>query len=262
MKRVPKGLPSIPLFRFGAWICAVLFGAIALQAQRPKLVMLIAEAEYKSAQTLPAFAEKHLKGVFDVTVIEGSPGDGPVIFPGLEKLSTADVLLVSVRRRIPTQEDMARLKAYVAAGKPVVGIRTASHAFVLRKGTFPATHLDWPAWDAEIFGGAYSNHHGEGPVTEVTRSGGDHPILKGVRLPFTSQATLYRVAPLKPNATPILTGKIPGEPEQPIAYVSTHVGGGRAFYTSLGAPSDFEGEEFPRLLKNALIWAADTRPTR
>ncbi|HRE84615.1 MAG TPA: ThuA domain-containing protein, partial [Opitutaceae bacterium] len=179
--------------------------------------------------------------------------------PGLEKLSTADVLLVSVRRRIPTQEDMARLKAFIAAGKPVVGIRTASHAFVLRKGTFPETHADWPNWDADIFGGNYTNHHGEGPITEVTRASTKHPVLEGIQVPFTSKATLYRVAPLKPNATALLTGKIPGEPEQPIAYIATHSGGGKAFYTSLGAPSDFEGTEFPRLLKNALIWAA--KPT-
>jgi type 1 glutamine amidotransferase len=150
---------------------------------------------------------------------------------------------------------MQVIKDYIMAGHPVVGIRTASHAFVVR-GTKPKdTELDWPTWDADIFGGSYTNHYADGPTPTITAADPNSPLLKDVKLPFVSKSKLYKVSPLKSDARAILIGTIPDHPAEPVAYTAKHIGGGRAFYTSLGGPSDFDDPAFQRLLVNALKWA-------
>ena len=98
---------------------------------RPRLAMLIAEPEYKTNRTLPEFAAKELGKDFRVSLIFGSEKDKAEI-PGFEAIKDADVLLVSVRRRPLKPEQMKLLHDWVSSGKPVVGIRTACHAFSLR----------------------------------------------------------------------------------------------------------------------------------
>lgn len=227
---------------------------------RPKLVMLIAEPEYETEKTLPVFAAAHLAKDFRVVTVSGSPAAGDTTFAPIAELADADVLLVSVRRRTPPAAQLAAIRKHVAAGKPVVGIRTASHAFALGKNqALAAGNADWPAWDHEVIGGNYANHHGKGPVTTVTRTASapaDHPILRGVTLPFTTPTTLYRNTPLRPGAVALLTGAIPNQPAEPLAWTFTRADGGRTFYTSLGGPNDFQNEAFTRLLRNGLLWAA------
>jgi len=224
---------------------------------RKKLVMLIAEPEYETARTLPEFAAAHLAKDFRVVLVTGSTAAGENGFQGINEVADADVLLVSVRRRTPPAAQLAVVQRHVRAGKPVVGIRTASHAFSLSRGQPPAAGFaDWPKWDAEVIGGNYANHHGKGPATTVTLTGPDHPILKGVKLPFTSETTLYRNTPLQKGAEALLTGSIPGQPAEPLAWTFTRQDGGRTFYTSLGGPSDFSNPAFVQLLRNGLLWAA------
>ena len=224
---------------------------------RKKLVMLIAEPEYETAQTLPAFAAAHLARDFRVVVVSGSMSPGATAFDGLAELADADVLLVSVRRRTPPKAQLDAIRRHVLAGKPVVGIRTASHAFALSRGQKLADgNADWPDWDATVIGGNYSNHHGKGPPTNVTRADADHPILRGVTLPFSSESTLYRNSPLRPGATALIIGTIPGQPAEPLAWTFNRADGGKTFYTSLGGPSDFKNPSFVQLLRNGIAWAA------
>ena len=93
---------------------------------------MIGEDEYKTEVTLPAFAGKELEplGVRCTFVIADpkSPHD----FRGAEALNDADLLVLSVRRRAPTAEQMAIIRKYIESGKPLVGIRTACHAFDTR----------------------------------------------------------------------------------------------------------------------------------
>lgn len=223
---------------------------------RKKLVMLIAEPEYETAKTLPEFAAQFLEKDFNVVYATGSTAEGQNSFEHIDDVATADVILISVRRRTPPKAQMDIIRAYIAKGKPVIGIRTASHAFVMRTGK-PADGLaDWPGWDAEIFGGHYTNHHAHGPIATIKADLPTHPILKGVTVPFTSDAWFYMVSPLQPGATALLTGAIPDKPAEPVAYIFTRKDGGHSFYTSLGSPSDFKNPSFQQLLRNALLWAA------
>jgi len=229
---------------------------------KKKLVMLIAEDEYQTARTLPAFAAEHLQKDFEVVVLEGAGGLDNTTFDRLSELDRADVLLISVRRRPLPPEQLAVIRRYVEAGKPVVGIRTASHPFSPASGrTLPAGYAQWATWDADVIGGNYSNHYGHGPVLRVTAAKADHPLLDGVQLPFNSESWLYRNTPLRPGTDAVLNGTIPDQPSEPLAWTYQRPGGGKTFYVALGLPSDFAKPAFTTLLRNGIYWAAGL-PTR
>ena len=227
---------------------------------RKKLVMLIAEHEYETAASLPEFAAKHLAKDFRVVTITGSLAPGENAFESVKEIADADVLLVSVRRRTPPKAQLEAIRKHIAAGKPVVGIRTASHAFSLVKGKkLDAGNAEWTEFDAEVIGGSYTGHYGKGDNIKVTPSNADaakRPILKGVTLPFESEYSLYKNNPLRAGTQPLLAGAIPGKDPEPVAWVFNRPGGGKTFYTSLGGVSDFKNPSFVTLLRNGLLWAA------
>lgn len=226
------------------------------------LVFLIGEDEYKTWETLPEFAKADLEPLgHKVTIIHADSVDKNH-FPGIvEALRGADLLLVSVRRRTPHKQELEALQSFVAAGKPVVGIRTASHAFaLLPKATLsdPALAI-WQEFDSAILGGNYAGHHrGEDKTTIAVAPGAEkHAILAGVNLGgLVGNGTLYKNTPLAGDSTPLLIGSIPNQPAEPVAW--THLAGSqqaRVFYTSLGHPDDFKNTEFRHLLRNGLAWA-------
>ena len=49
--------------------------------------------------------------------------------PGLEALAQADLMIIATRFRKLTEAQLAPIAAYLRAGKPVIGLRTATHAF-------------------------------------------------------------------------------------------------------------------------------------
>ena len=231
---------------------------------RPHVVFVVAEDEYKTEATLPPFARAYLGGDYRVSFVFDAPGDKNDL-PGLEVLDDADLLFLSARRRVLPSRQLARIRRYVATGKPVVAIRTASHAFSARPGfTVPSGHEVWDGFDAEVLGGHYTGHHGEGPAVKlgVAADSRSHPILTGVLDPhgsnlvcFGGHGTLYKVRPLAGSATPLLLGTVPGIEPEPIAWTNLTGSGGRVFYTSLGHADDFDLPGFNRLLRNAVDWA-------
>ncbi len=225
--------------------------------KRPHLAILIGEDEYHTEDTLPAFALEQLGKDFRVSVVYASV-PRPNEFPGLDVLDEADLALISIRRRTLPEDQLARIRAFVAAGKPIVGIRTASHAFSLRSGTAPKGHAEWREFDATVLGGHYTNHYGaEEKTTIAIKPGQKHPILAGVPDGDIAVAgTLYKTAPLSAKATPLVLGRVEGKNAEPVAWTHTHAGGGRVFYTSLGHPGDFKIAAVKRLLRNGIYWAA------
>lgn len=240
----------------------LLFLAAGTTAQAAKLVIMIGEDEYHTWETLPAFATSDLEAQgHKVTIIHADKADKNS-FPGIEAaLRDADLLLISVRRRTPPREQLDAVRAFVAGGKPVIGIRTASHAFALRpKDKIADPRLAvWQEFDAEVLGGNYTNHHRGEDKTIVTAAPGaeGHAILAGIKLTeLVGHGTLYKNTPLAATATPLLVGTIPNQPPEPIAW--THQFGprkARVFYTSLGHADDFKDSAFRRLMMNAIGWA-------
>ncbi len=229
---------------------------------RPRLAILMAEDEYKTEVSLPKFAAEHLGKHFSVNLIFGSESQRNVV-PGIEEIDHADVLLVSVRRRPLPEDDLRRIRKFVAAGKPVVGIRTASHAFSLRNQE-PATGLAvWQEFDSQVLGGSYTNHYGNElhPVISTAEAGSKHPIMANYQASeFVSSGSLYKVTPLHPGTQVLMTGKIPNELPQPVAWTYVRADGGRSFYTSLGHIDDFKQPAFRQLLTNALLWTCNLPP--
>lgn len=241
------------------------FGLTSARAQRaPHIVFMIGEDEYHTWETLPDFAKHDLEPHgYRVTVIQQDQADKNN-FPGLvDALRSADLLFVSVRRRTPPAAQLDAVRAHLAAGKPLVGIRTACHAFALRPNDPPAgpNQSVWQSFDPEVLGGHYTNHHPDGPQTTVTIAPGarDHQILKGLNLSqLVGRGSLYKVSPLEPDTTPLLIGTIPNQSPEPVAW--THRFGNkhaRVFFTSFGHPDDFKNQEFRRLLVNGIGWALE-----
>jgi type 1 glutamine amidotransferase/nicotinamidase-related amidase len=224
---------------------------------RPKAVIAIGEGEYETLSTLPPLASKVLERQLGFTV-DVLRGDGKKPPPDLgKKLATADLLVLSVRRHAIPPEDMDALKKYLEAGKPVIAIRTSSHAFDA-KGKGPKGFAEWPTFDPDVLGGNYKGHHPAGPITTIqTAAGADkHPILTGITTPFTSKASLYRTSPLKASATPLLVGTIDNQKPEPIAWTHSY-NKSRVFYTSLGHKDDFQTPQFEKLMHNAARWATN-----
>lgn len=229
---------------------------------RIRLAMLIAEDEYKTEETLPNFAARHLGQQFSITTVFGSETDRASI-PGIEAITHADALLVSVRRRPLRAQDLQVLRDFVARGKPVIGIRTASHAFSLRDKKPSESLAQWPEFDAQVFGGSYTNHYSDSlkVSVEFAPDAGSHPILHGWQFDgFSPGGSLYKTAPLAAGSHVLLNGKLPSEPVQPLAWTFIRGDGGRSFYTSLGHTADFDQPQFSALLSAGIHWACGLHP--
>lgn len=235
---------------------------LVLPAQAANLVFMIGEDEYLTWETLPAFAKSDVEPLgHKVTIIHADAADKNN-FPGIvEALKDADLLLVSVRRRTPPSEQLDAVRAFLAAGKPLLGIRTASHAFALRPKDklIDDKHANWQEFDPEVFGGNYNNHHKGEDKTICTLAPGaeGHQMLKGITISeLIGNGTLYKNTPLAKTATPLLIGTIPSQPAEPIAWA--HRFGpkqAKVFYTSLGHVEDFKEPAFRKLMTNAIAWA-------
>jgi len=227
--------------------------------KRPRVVFISAESEYKSAETLPEFAhELQIKYGLYCEILQGSTektGPDRHELAGLEALKKADLAVLFVRRRALAPEQMQYFRDYLAAGKPLIGLRTACHAFNT-KGSAPEGYAEWPKFDPEVLGGNYHNHHGNGPKCTVTTAADaqGNPILDGVKLPITSNGSLYKVMPLADSTKQLLIGTIPDQEPEPVAWTN-HYGKSRIFFTSLGHPDDFMNASFRQLLINAVFWA-------
>jgi nicotinamidase-related amidase/type 1 glutamine amidotransferase len=225
--------------------------------RRLTLVIVAAEDGYQTSRTLPQFALQQLGRDFRVRYVFADAKERHTL-PGLDVLREADVLLLSVRRRGLPHEQMELLRQFIAAGKPVVGIRTASHAFAPKDK--PGDGIDtWPTFDRDVLGCHYGgDHSGEKKTTvRIADGAASHSILKGVAGTFRTAGSLYRSQPLAEGATPLLLGKTEGvDLAEPVAWTWTRKDGGRVFCTSLGHPDDFRDENFVRLLHNGILWAA------
>lgn len=224
---------------------------------RPHVVMLLGEDEYQTAKTLPKFAAEQLGKNYRISFVHLDQ-QTKASFPGIDVVRQADILLISARRRPLPAQELDILKAYVASGKPVVGIRTASHAFHLRNQPAPTGLADWPDLDATVFGGNYSNHHGHQlkSVVHTLPEQQSHPLLKDLpATEFPGAGGLYQTSPLKPGAVELMRGRVAGiEQAEPVAWLFSRADGGQSFYTSLGHPDDFERPELPTLLKNVFAF--------
>lgn len=227
---------------------------------KKRIALIIGENEYSTWETLPEFARKELEWRgYQVSTVAASPKDGDPDFQNYEAIRDADLVIVSVRRRTPPKAMMDLLRAHVAAGKPVVGLRTASHAFQATPAS--ADFAAWNGFDVEVLGGRYEGHYNNKPpvaphsLIEGVRSNAAHLVLTGVKAaPFRVTSHLYKNRHLAPAVVPLLQGRVEGQDAlEPVAWVNPGPDR-RVFYTSLGNEDDFKLPAFRRLLLNGILW--------
>ena len=197
---------------------------------------------------------------------------------GLEALDSADLMIMFTRFRALPENELQHITEYAESGKPMVGFRTSTHAF-LYKTDSTLFHLN-NTWPTEIFGQQWITHHGhfddgQKPLTKVSLNpGATSPILNGVAS-FDAYSWLYHVDggdwKLRGDCKPLLIGrslksnhelqsnldKFPLE--NPVAWTKTYTGkrgiAARVFFTTLGHPYDFKSESMRKLSLNGIYWA-------
>jgi putative heme-binding domain-containing protein len=232
-----------------------------LTVKAPRVAFIIGENEYHTWETLPEFATQELepRGL-TCSFVMASPREHDNVFTNFAEIKDADLLFISVRRRTPPKEMMALIRAHLKAGKPLIGIRTASHAF----GADPPDdlHEGWRTFDRDILGASYQDHYNNvgsnapATVVKMLREAQPHPVLNAMptgELRLTSH--LYKYRDLAATVTTLMSGHVDGRTEiEPVAWVNTDQDR-RVFYTSLGSPDDFKQPFFRKLLLNAVLWS-------
>lgn len=234
--------------------------------RRPHVVLMIGEQEYQTEKTLPQFAHDHLYQSYRVSYVtaDGTSND----FHNIQAIADADLLFVSVRRRLLKPSALKFVRDYIDSGRPLVGIRTASHAFAPREGDPPSGRAAYREFDTEVWGGNYQGHHNNKldddlkTMTWLNKDAASSPLLRGVKWSGEQQVRswLYKTSPLAAGTGILMMGRVGDrKPHEPVAWTNIHSGGGRAFYTSLGHPDDFANPNFQQLLKNAVAWSLESR---
>jgi type 1 glutamine amidotransferase len=255
------------------------------------VVFLSGDEEYRSEEGLPMLARiLAVRHGFRCTVLFAiNPADGTITptvldnIPGLEQLATADLCVMKLRFRELPDEQMKHFVSYVNSGKPLVALRTATHAFNYVKNKqspyarYSFNSKDWPGgFGQQVLGETWVNHHGHhgkestrGVVNACFQS---HPLLRGVT-DLWGPTDVYTVSHLLWDAKvlvwgQVLTGMKPDDPPvtgrkndpmMPLAWTRQHTGEGgkpaRIFTTTMGASVDLENEGLRRLIVNACYWA-------
>ena len=205
------------------------------------LCMLSGSFEYDSEVSLKifkTFVEKHYPIQANL-IVYGSEDDDP----SLEALDDADALLVFTRRLNTDGASLRQFQMYCEQGRPIVGVRTASHAYE-----------NWLEFDKVVLGGDYQGHYGHGPMTRVEIVEVEHPILNDIPA-FDCYGSLYKNPSLRDDTSLLLMGHT-DEHSEPVAWTRLH-NGGRICYTSLGHQQDFDVKPFLRFLAQSVLWVSE-----
>src|SRR6478735_3282384 len=112
------------------------------KADMPRVVLVSGDEEYRSEEALPQLAKiLSARHGFNCTVLFAQDPQKPGIInpnyaqniPGLENLKSADLMIIFTRFRALPDRQMQYIDDYLKSGKPVIGIRTATHAFNFSK---------------------------------------------------------------------------------------------------------------------------------
>lgn len=251
------------------------------------IVFITGDEEYRSEEGMPQMAkilaEHH---GFDCTVLfsinrETGEIDPETLdnIPGLEALDSADLMVIFTRFRELPDEQMKHIVDYTHSGKPIIGLRTATHAFnYVKNPDSPYAKYTWTSkdpkggWGRLVLGETWVNHYGHHGV-ESTRGWAaegmeDHPIVRGCE-DIWGDTDVYGLTELSGDSKPVIMGEVltgmkpddPPHPDKervPVAWIKTFTGESgktaRVFTTTMGASRDLLSEGLRRLLVNAVYW--------
>jgi hypothetical protein len=250
------------------------------------IVFLAGDHEYRSEETLPALARILARqygftcSVFFTTDPKtGFIEPGSSNISGLEALRTADLMVVFLRFQDFPDAEMQHIVDYLDRAGPVVGFRTSTHAFQIKRpdAKFPKYTWNWKGTDFEggfgrqILGETWVSHYGTNhkQSSRLLLRASQHPILRGVK-DVWAQSGGYTADPIRGSEIlalgQILDGMAPDSPpaadkkEVPVAWVRTYRApsgrSGRVFTTTHGASEDLLNDGFRRMAVNGILWAA------
>jgi len=259
-------------------------------AQRRKHIVLIAaDQEYRSEQSMPMLAKilakRHgfdctvlfsvnEKGEADPTLKMRSQGKNVINnIPGLEHLQKADLLILFSRMiRLP-DEQIKHIIDYLESGRPIIGIRTANHGFLYFPYKINGKSV---RFGDDVLGGTFRGHHGNwhadstrGILVEAAKN---HPILRGVT-DIWGPSDVYRTYPKDKSLPAQCQALVYGQPllgrnhddgvneekePLPIAWTKTWTGStgktARVFHVTMGSAKDYQSAGLRRLTINAAYW--------
>jgi hypothetical protein len=260
--------------------------------QGKHVVLISGDEEYRSEEALPQLAKilaKH-HGFRCTVVFAVDPKTGTINpnvrnnIPGLEALQSADLMVIFTRFRDLPDEQMKYIADYVDSGRPIIGLRTATHAFSIPRNKTYARYSynsrDWPGgFGREVLGETWVNHHGkhgkESTRGIIAKGQENNPGLRGIKDgDIWGPTDVYAVhLPLPGDCKPLVLGQVlenmkptdkpvagkKNDPMMSIAWIKTYKSGsgktGRVFTSTIGASQDLESEGLRRLLVNACYWA-------
>ena len=299
-----SAFPSSPLVLCLIGALLILSSGLPLSAEDPwvvyegsngpgkgkHIVLVSGDEEYRSEEALPMLGKilsKHhgFKCTVLFAINKGTGEIDPVVpdnIPGLEALKTADLMIIATRFRALPDDQLKLIDDYLAEGKPVIGLRTATHAFNGIKGPYAKWNFNSKTEGFDggfgrlVLGETWINHHGshakESTRGVVAPGQEKHPVVQGcgdiwgptdvytVRLPLPGDCQPLVMGQVLEGMSPTdkpVTGK-KNDPMMPVAWTKSYQlpGGkkGKAFTTTMGSANDFPSEGLRRLVVNACYW--------
>ena len=254
------------------------------------VVLISGDEEYRSEEALPQLAKILAKRHgFKCTVLFAIGKDGTIDpnrhdnIPGLEALRSADLMIIATRFRNLPDDQMKDIVDYVESGRPIIGMRTATHAFNLKGPDLREILVEQqgvegrlrPAGAGRDLGqpsraprqGEHARDHRAGARRTTRSSAASRTATSGARPTSTRSIPARRLHAAGPgpgargheaDRRAASTGK-KNDPMMPVAWVKTYTGAkgkpARVFTTTMGAATDLESEGTRRLLVNAAYWA-------
>ncbi len=254
------------------------------------IVFLIGDEEYRSEDSMPQLAKiLAVHHGFKCTVLfainkETGEIDPQTLdnIPGLEALEKADLMVMFLRFRELPDDQMKYIIDYTNSGKPIVGLRTSTHAFnyvkhkdsPYAKYSFNNKELDG-GYGRQVFGETwishYGNHQRESTRGLIVKGMGNEFIARGID-DIWGESDVYGLTTLTGDCKPLVMGQVlsgmnpddkpnPDKRLVPVAWTKTYTGEkgktARVFTTTMGHSFDLFSEGFRRLLVNACYWGLE-----
>lgn len=251
-----------------------------------RVVLIAGDEEYRSEELMPQLAkvlsERH--GFACTVLFSIDPSSGEINpnqsdnIPGLERLKGADLMIIATRFRALPDDQMQHLVDYIEGGNPIIGLRTATHAFNLPAGSKHARY-SWQyggedykqGFGRQVLGETWIAHHGK-HGSESTRgivADPSHPIATGiadgdiwgptdvyrVRLPLPEGSHVVFLGAIlrgmEPTDEPVTDDR--NDPMMPVGWTGSYQGA-RVFTSTLGSSTDFASVGVRRMIVNATYW--------
>ena len=263
--------------------------------QGKHVVFLAGDEEYRSEEALPMLAKiLSQRHGFRCTVLFSVDADGTINPKNTRSLSnpaaleSADAIVMSLRFRAWPDEDLARLDRLLKAGRPIVALRTSTHAFnaIAKDSPFASwNHNNLGGFGKRVLGETWVTHWGKHKV-EATRgtiepAERNNPLLRGITDLF-GDTDVYEAYPpadatilvrgivlqtLAPDSAPAVYRKPRAtdkqeqgvnDPPMPVVWTRLHKNESgttnRILTTTMGSATDLENEGLRRLVVNGVYW--------